>query len=100
MRTRQTKRGDRIGIFTLDDGTAQMEVVCFSECFQTYRPLITEDQMVIAEGDVGLDEFNNRPRILCRELFTIDQGENVLPKPYKLIYRLYSILILIRLNCF
>ena len=31
IRTRQTKRGDRIAIFTLDDGTDQIEAVCFSE---------------------------------------------------------------------
>ncbi len=74
IRTRQTKRGDRIAIFTLDDGTATIEVVCFSECFQTYRPLLVEDQMIIVEGEVSLDEFSNSPRIVCRDLCTIDHA--------------------------
>jgi DNA polymerase III subunit alpha len=74
IRTRQTKRGDRIAIFTLDDGTSQIEVVCFAECFQKYRPLLIEDQLIIAEGEVSLDEFSNSARIVCRELMLIEQA--------------------------
>lgn len=74
VRTRQTKRGDRIAIFTLDDGTTQIEAVCFSECFQKYRPLLNEDQMIIVDGEVNLDEFNNKARIIARELYTIEQA--------------------------
>ena len=74
MRTRQTKRGDRIAIFTLDDGTTQIEVVCFSECFQKYRPLLNEDQLIIVDGEVSLDEFSNKARIIARELYTIEQA--------------------------
>lgn len=74
IRTRQTKRGDRIGIFTLDDGTTQIEVVCFSESYHKYRHLMTEDQLVIVDGEVNLDEFSNSARIVGRELYTIDQA--------------------------
>ncbi len=74
IRTRQTKRGDRIGIFSLDDGTTQIEVVCFAESFQKYRSLLVEDQLVIVEGDVNLDEFNNSARLVSRELYTIEQA--------------------------
>lgn len=73
IRTRQTKRGDRIAIFSLEDGSSQIEVVCFSECYQKYRHLILEDQLIIVEGEVNLDEFNNSARIMARDLFTIDQ---------------------------
>ncbi len=76
IRVRQTKRGDRIGIFTLDDGSTQIEVVCFSEVFQKYRPLFTEDQLIIVEGEVSLDEFSNSPRIVGRELYTIENARN------------------------
>ena len=74
IRTRQTKRGDRIAIFSLDDGSSQIEVVCFSECFSKYRDLISEDQMIIAEGEVSIDEFSNSPRVVGRDLYTIDQA--------------------------
>jgi len=74
VRTRQTKRGDRIGIFTLDDGTTQVEVVCFSECFQKYRSLINEDQLILVEGEVGHDDFSNSPRIVAREIYSMEQA--------------------------
>ena len=80
IRTRQTKRGDRIAIFTLDDGTTQIEVVCFSECFQKYRPLLNEDQLIIVDGEVSLDDFSNTARIIARELGTLDQAREKFAK--------------------
>ena len=71
IRARQTKRGDRIGIFTLDDGATQIEIVCFSETYQKYRSLMTEDQIVIVEGDVSIDDFSNSTRIVARDVFTL-----------------------------
>lgn len=84
MRTRQTKRGDRIAIFTLDDGAAQIEVVCFSEPYQKYRQLLVEDQMIIVEGEVGIDDFSNGARILARDIMTIDQARERFAKQINL----------------
>jgi DNA polymerase-3 subunit alpha len=84
IRARQTKRGDRIGIFTLDDGSTQLEIVCFSEAYQKYRSLLTEDQMVIVEGEVGIDDFSNSTRILARELLTIEQARDRFAKQMRL----------------
>lgn len=74
IRTRQTKRGDRIAIFSLDDGTGQIEVVCFSDTFQKYRHLIVEDQLLVLNGEVSMDDFSNSARVLGRELYTIDEA--------------------------
>lgn len=74
IKTRQTKRGDRIAIFSLDDGSSQIEVVCFSECYQKHRSLLTADQLVVVEGDVNLDEFNNTARIIGREIYQLDEA--------------------------
>ncbi len=73
LRTRQTKRGDKIAIFTLDGGNeATIDVVCFSECYQKYRALLVTDQLIIAEGDVSIDSFNNKPRLVCKDLYSIE----------------------------
>jgi DNA polymerase-3 subunit alpha len=74
VRIRQTKRGDRIAVLSLEDGSAQIQGVCFSECFQKNRGIINNDQIVIANGDVDIDEFSNKPRIVCRDLMTIDMA--------------------------
>lgn len=74
VRLRQTKRGDRIAILSLDDGTTHIEVVCFSEAFQKYRSLLVEDQLVIVDGEVALDSFSNNARITAKEILTVDQA--------------------------
>lgn len=84
IRTRQTKRGDRIGIFALDDGTTQLEVVCFSEAYQKFRHLLVEDQMVIVEGEIGIDDFSNNTRILAREMYTIEQARDKFAKQLRI----------------
>lgn len=74
MRTRQTKRGDRMAIFTMDDGTGEIEVVCFSEAFQKFRTLLVEDQLVIVEGELGIDDFSNSARMMARDIYTLEQA--------------------------
>jgi DNA polymerase-3 subunit alpha len=76
LRLRQTKRGDRMAVFTLDDGSAAIEAVCFSKNFQAYRHLILADQIVIVEGSIQLDEFNHQPRITVEEIYTLDDARN------------------------
>ena len=87
IRTRQTKRGDRIAIFSLDDGSNTIEVVCFSECYQKYRSLLTEDQMVIVDGEVGIDDFSNSARILGRDIYTLDQARERFAKHVRINIR-------------
>jgi len=36
--------------------------------------LLTEDQIVIVDGEVSMDDFSNSARIVARELYTIDQA--------------------------
>ena len=74
VRTRQTKRGDRFGIITFDDGTSQIEAVCFTEPYQKFRSLLNVDQLLIVDGEVSIDEFNNNPRITVRDLYTLDHA--------------------------
>lgn len=74
IRTIQTKRGDRMAVVTLDDASGQMDVLCFSENYHKFRELLIKDKLIIVEGEINLDEFNNSFRILCRELFSIEQA--------------------------
>ncbi len=76
IRTRQTKRGDRIAIFSLDDGAAQIEAICFAETFQKYRSLLVEDQLIIIEGEVSIDDFSDGLRLVTRELYTVEQARS------------------------
>lgn len=73
MRVIQTKRGDRMAVVTMDDSTGTIDVLCFSEIFQANRELLVKDNIILVEGEVSIDEFNNNYRMVSREIYSIDQ---------------------------
>lgn len=74
MKVMQTKSGNRMAIATLDDRSARIEVVIFSEAFNKYRELINKDQILVIEGEVQIDEFTENYRLTARKIFNIDQA--------------------------
>lgn len=74
LRVIQTKRGDRMAVVALEDGSGHVDVLCFSDTYNQHRELLSKDQLIIVEGEVSLDEFNGGNRMTCREIFSIDQA--------------------------
>lgn len=68
VRIQQTRRG-RMGVVTLDDGSAQMEMTVFNEIFEASRPWIREDELLIVRGKASLDEYSGNMRVTADELF-------------------------------
>jgi DNA polymerase-3 subunit alpha len=56
-RTQNSRRG-RMGVIVLDDGTAQLELMVFSELYDRRRALLKEDTLVFVTGRVR--EFDGR----------------------------------------
>jgi DNA polymerase-3 subunit alpha len=52
VRTQMTRRG-KMGVVVLDDGSARVEVVVYSELFESARRWLKEDQLLLAEARVG-----------------------------------------------
>lgn len=59
LRSVRTRRGDTLMIVTLDDRTARLDVTVFSDLLADCRELLTEDALVVVEGEVSFDEFSN-----------------------------------------
>ena len=62
-----TKRGNRIGICTLDDRSGRLEVMLFTDALDKYQQLLEKDRILIVSGQVSFDDFsgglkNDRPR--------------------------------------
>jgi DNA polymerase III subunit alpha len=74
LRIIQTKRGDRMAVATIEDNSSQIDVLCFSETFNLYREFLVKDHLIIVEGEVSIDEFSGGYRLLCREIFSIEQA--------------------------
>ncbi len=70
IRTRMTGRG-RMAFVTLDDATAQVEVMVGNELLQAHAGLLREDQLLFVEGRVSHDDFSGGLRVGARRLFDL-----------------------------
>lgn len=74
LRVQMTRRG-RMGVINLDDGKARIEVVVFSELFDTNRSWLKEDQLLIVEAKVSNRSYNGEEdselRITAERLYDL-----------------------------
>ena len=74
MRFMKTKKGDTMAIITLDDRTARIEIAVFSNVLEQYREILATDKIIIAAGEVSLDEYSGRLRMQVKELYDMDSA--------------------------
>jgi len=74
-RTQMTRRG-KMAIVTMDDGTAQIEVVVFNEIFEAERNKIREDEILLIEGKVARDDFSGGLRVSAERLLTLGEARS------------------------
>ena len=72
VRTRASRRGERMAFVTLDDRTGRLEIVVFPETYQQYRQLIVKDALLVAEGTVAVDEYTGGFRMSADRLYDLD----------------------------
>ncbi|MGH8763650.1 MAG: DNA polymerase III subunit alpha [Nitrosospira sp.] len=79
VRTQVTRRG-RMGVVVLDDGSARVELVVYSELFEAARSWLKEDQLLLVEARVsnrgGDDEYGGGLRISADQLYNIDSARS------------------------
>ncbi len=68
VRILQTRRG-KMAVVTLDDGSAQLEMTVFNDIYETNRPWIREDELLVVRGKASLDEYSGNMRVTAEELF-------------------------------
>ncbi|GAA5190469.1 DNA polymerase III subunit alpha [Ferrimonas gelatinilytica] len=69
-----TKRGSKMGIFTLDDKSGRLEVMLFSEGVEKYQDLIGTDNILVVEGEVSFDQFSGGNKMSAKEVLDIGQA--------------------------
>jgi len=72
LRTRNANRGGRIAFVTLDDGGGRLEVRIFPEVYERHRQLIVEDAILLVQGALGWDEFNQTTRLNVERVLDLD----------------------------
>jgi len=83
VRIQQTRRG-RMGVVTLDDGSAQVEMTVFNEIFEASRPWIREDELLVVRGKASLDEYSGNMRVTADELFDFASARSTFAKRLEL----------------
>jgi len=74
VRTRNSRRGDRIAFVVLDDRSGRIELAVFSEAYNRYRNLIVKDKLLVVEGTVSVDEYSGGFKMSAEQIFDIDQA--------------------------
>ncbi|MGG4608879.1 DNA polymerase III subunit alpha [Providencia sp. Me31A] len=69
-----TKRGNRIGICTLDDRSGRLDIMLFSDALDKYQHMLEKDNILIATGQVSFDDFNGGNKMTVRELMDISEA--------------------------
>ncbi|MBM3394809.1 MAG: DNA polymerase III subunit alpha, partial [Betaproteobacteria bacterium] len=85
LRVTQTKRG-RMVVVQLDDGTGRVDVSVFNELFESHRPLLKEDQVLVVEGRPALDDFTGGVRIGAEKIYDLLAVRNQFAKRLRLSY--------------
>ncbi len=80
IRTMQTKRGDRMAFVTLDDGTGRMELAVFADLYAESREILTNEAILIVEGEVSVDEYSGGFKLRAKQLSSIEQWRGRLAK--------------------
>ncbi|MEQ8516382.1 MAG: OB-fold nucleic acid binding domain-containing protein, partial [Chromatocurvus sp.] len=63
LRTTKTARGT-MAIATVDDRSARIEVTAFAETYADCRDVLQKDTIIIAEGRLAQDDFNNGAMVM------------------------------------
>ncbi|MBE9561368.1 MAG: DNA polymerase III subunit alpha, partial [Proteobacteria bacterium] len=72
LRVNRDKRGRQIAFVTLDDSTARMDVKIYSELYGTIQNILIKDTLLIAEGEVRIDDYNGGYAMTARNITTFE----------------------------
>ncbi|WP_421352925.1 DNA polymerase III subunit alpha [Aeromonas sp. 604443] len=73
-RSMVTKRGNKMGIFTLDDRSGRLDVTLFSEALEKYEELMQKDRILVVSGQVSFDDFSGGLKMSAREILDINDA--------------------------
>ena len=69
------RRGNRTSLI-LDDGSGRIEVSLFEEVLQQHRELIAKDAVLLVEGALRWDEFNDSWRLAAKQVTALEAARD------------------------
>lgn len=71
-----TKRGNRIGIATIEDRSGKLDITLFSEALENFGNLMQQDQIIVASGSIQFDDFSGGLKMSAREVLSLDEARS------------------------
>jgi DNA polymerase-3 subunit alpha len=71
LRTLNSRAG-RMAVISLDDRTARMDAVVYSDLFSAHRDLLVKDKLLVLHGEVGVDDFSGGCSMTVKKLSDLD----------------------------
>jgi len=65
-------RAGRMAVITLDDRTARMDAVVYSELFSAHHDKLVKDKLLVLEGEVSTDDFTGGCSMTVQKLSDLD----------------------------
>ncbi|MDQ7048609.1 MAG: hypothetical protein Q9M92_03380 [Enterobacterales bacterium] len=59
VRVMKTKKGLNWAIVTLDDQSARLDLMVFSELYESSKDILIKDQVIVAKGDISTDDYSS-----------------------------------------
>ena len=69
-----TKKGNRLGIATLDDRSGRLELTLFGESLENFAEKLQKDTVVVVSGQISFDDFSQGLRMSVRDMMTLDEA--------------------------
>ena len=83
-------RQQRIGqdkfiyIITVDDSTARIQIILYSEIFFKYKNMIEENKILFFHGKMGIDEFDSQLTLRASMIFDFEEARKKFSKKIEL----------------
>lgn len=65
-------RAGRMAVITLDDRTARMDAIIYSDLYSSHNDLLVKDKLLVLEGEVGVDDFSGQCSMTVQKLSDLD----------------------------
>lgn len=74
VRVIKTRRNQKMAVIALDDDNARIDVTLFPEDYELSRHLLKADTLLVCEGEISLDTYNQKPRITAKRIMTLEKA--------------------------
>ena len=73
MRTINARNG-RMAILTIDDNTARMEAVVYTDLYQKHRDVLVTDKVLVLEGALSTDDYTGDPSLRVTRIYDLEEA--------------------------